>query len=64
MRILELQVIPVRVPYRHRQRSASVDTGGVSNVLVELSTDDGPVGWGECATAASTRSMRRSHGFP
>ena len=46
MKIIDLQAIPVRVPYRHPEQSATVDTGGVSNVLLKLSSDDGRVGWG------------------
>jgi L-Ala-D/L-Glu epimerase len=57
MRIIGFEAIPVRVPYRHAEQSAAVDTGGVSNVLVRLSTDTGLVGWGECAAAASTASI-------
>ncbi len=57
MNITSLEVIPVRVPYRVRERSAVVDTGGVSNVLVRVATDDGLVGWGEAAVAASTESV-------
>jgi len=57
VRIAGFEAIPVRVPYRHREQSAAVDTGGVSNVLIKLSSDDGLVGWGECATAASTASV-------
>lgn len=57
MRIVEFRAIPVRVPYRHSEQSAAVDTGGVSNVVIKLTSDDGLVGWGECATAASTPSI-------
>jgi glucarate dehydratase len=57
LRIVELRAIPVRVPYRHSEQSAAVDTGGVSNVVIKLTSDDGLVGWGECATGASTPSI-------
>jgi L-alanine-DL-glutamate epimerase-like enolase superfamily enzyme len=57
MRVTEFRAIPVRVPYRHREQSAAVDTGGVSNVVVRLATDEGLVGWGESAVAASTESV-------
>ena len=57
MKIISVDAIPVRVPYRIRERSAVVDTAGVSNVLVKIVTDDGLTGWGEAAVAASTESI-------
>lgn len=57
LQVARVDVIPVRVPYRHREQSAVVDAGGVSNVLVRLESDAGQVGWGECAVAASTETV-------
>lgn len=52
MKIERLDCWPVRVAYRHDERSALVSRGGVSDVIVKLTTDDGLVGWGECTRAA------------
>lgn len=57
MKIASLQLYPVRVAYRIAERSAVVDTGGVSNVLVRLTTDDGLDGWGEACAASSTATV-------
>lgn len=57
LRVDHIDVIPVRVPYSRREQSAVVDAGGVSNVLIKVTSDTGLAGWGECAVAASTESI-------
>ena len=60
MKIVELETFPVRIPYRHRERSAIVDRGGVSDVIVRLRADNGLVGWGESCTAADTAGIENA----
>src|SRR5436190_8996746 len=50
-------MIPVSVPYRHREISSQVARDGVSDVLVKVTTDDGLVGWGEACCGADTASV-------
>lgn len=57
MKITKVDIIPVRARYHGREQSAVVDIAGVCNVLVRLASDDGLVGWGEAAAAASTESI-------
>ncbi len=57
MKVAKLECWTVRVPYRHDERSALVSRGGVSDVLVKLTTDDGLVGWGECTRAADVAGI-------
>ncbi|MFO1149959.1 MAG: mandelate racemase/muconate lactonizing enzyme family protein [Alsobacter sp.] len=57
MKIIALETIPVSVPYSHAERSARVQRGGVSEVVVKLTTDDGLVGWGESCSGADTASI-------
>ena len=47
MRIERLDTIPVSVPYTHAEVSARVRRGGVTSVIVRLTTDTGLTGWGE-----------------
>lgn len=57
MKIASIDVIPVSVPYRHREVSSQVARDGVSDVLVKVTTDDGLVGWGEACCGADTSSV-------
>ena len=57
MKVVGLDTFPVSVPYRHREQSAIVDRGGVSDVIVRLRADNGLVGWGESCTAADTAGV-------
>jgi L-alanine-DL-glutamate epimerase-like enolase superfamily enzyme len=57
MKIVKLETFPVSIAYRHAERSARVKRGGVSDVIVKLTTDDGLVGWGESCSGADTRSI-------
>lgn len=57
MKVARLECWTVRVPYRHDELSALVARGGVSDVLVKLTTDDGLVGWGECTRAANVAGI-------
>jgi L-alanine-DL-glutamate epimerase-like enolase superfamily enzyme len=57
MKIIALDTIPVSVPYSHAERSSRVQRGGVSDVIVKLTTDSGLVGWGESCSGADTTSI-------
>jgi L-Ala-D/L-Glu epimerase len=57
MRITGLEAIPVNVPYAHAEVSSRVRRGGVTAVVVKLTTDTGLVGWGESCSGADTRSI-------
>ena len=57
MKIVKLETIPVSVPYTHVERSSRVRRGGVSDVIVRLTTDTGLVGWGESCCGADTDSI-------
>jgi L-Ala-D/L-Glu epimerase len=57
MRIVGLEAIPVNVPYTHAEVSSRVRRGGVTAVVVKLTTDVGLTGWGESCSGADTRSI-------
>ena len=57
MKVTNVEAIPVSVPYRHREISSQVARDGVSDVLVEVTTEDGLVGWGEACCGADTASV-------
>jgi L-alanine-DL-glutamate epimerase-like enolase superfamily enzyme len=57
MRIAAVEIVPVRVPYRHAEVSSLVARGGVTDVIVKLTADNGLVGWGECTRAADAAGI-------
>lgn len=57
MRIAKLEAWTVRVPYKREETSSLISRGGITEVIVKLTTDDGHVGWGECTRAADTRGV-------
>ena len=57
MRVTAIDVFPVRVPYRHTERSSLITRAGIVEVIVRLTTDDGLVGWGECTRAADVAGV-------
>src|SRR5882724_10401956 len=57
MKVVKLEAIPVRVPYKHVEASSLIARGGVADVLVRITTEDGIVGWGECTRAADTAGI-------
>ena len=57
MLIENIEIIPVRVPYKYNEESSVIDSAGISNVLIKISTNDGVVGWGECAIASDTDTI-------
>jgi glucarate dehydratase len=57
MRIAALEIVPVRVPYRHAEVSSLVARDGVTDAIVKLTADNGLVGWGECTRAADAAGI-------
>ncbi|HEV3176349.1 MAG TPA: mandelate racemase/muconate lactonizing enzyme family protein, partial [Stellaceae bacterium] len=52
MKIVKFESFPVRVPYRHVEKSSVIARSGVTDVIVKLTADNGLVGWGETTRAA------------
>lgn len=61
MKITGIDVYPIVIPYKHVERSSIISRGGVSDVIIRLTTDDGLHGWGEacmnCDTATTVASV-------
>ena len=58
MKVVKLEAIPVRIPYKRVEASSLIARSGVADVLVKVTTEDGLVGWGECTRAADTAGHR------
>jgi L-alanine-DL-glutamate epimerase-like enolase superfamily enzyme len=57
MKIVELESFPVRVPYRHVEKSSVIARSGVTDVIVKLTADNGLIGWGETTRAADAAGI-------
>jgi len=57
MKILALDTFTVRIPYRRVEASSLINRGGITDVLVKITTDCGLIGWGECTRAADTAGI-------
>jgi L-alanine-DL-glutamate epimerase-like enolase superfamily enzyme len=57
MKVIKLESFTVRVPYQRVETSSLINRGGVSDVIVKLTADNGLVGWGECTRAADTAGI-------
>jgi len=57
MRIVGLEAFPVTVPYRHVEQSSVVARGGVTDVIIKLTADNGLAGWGETTRAADAAGI-------
>jgi len=55
--IVELEFIPVSVPYTRTEVSALVTRRGVTDVLIKATDKNGQVGWGESASGANIESV-------
>ena len=61
MQVSQLDTYIVSVPYTHDEVSSRVHRGGVSDVIVKLTADNGLVGWGEsCGSIADARSIEQA----
>ena len=57
MQITNLETYIVSVPYRHTEVSSRVNRGGVTAVIVKITTDQGLVGWGEATVGPDAGSI-------
>jgi L-alanine-DL-glutamate epimerase-like enolase superfamily enzyme len=57
MKVVKLEKFTVRVPYKRVEASSLINRGGVTDVIVKLTADNGLVGWGECTRAADTAGI-------
>ncbi len=57
MKVVELETWLVSVPYRHTEVSSRVYRGGVTAVIVKLTSDSGLVGWGETTVGPDAASV-------
>jgi len=57
MKVAELETYLVSVPYRHTEVSTRVYRGGVTAVIVKLTSDQGLVGWGETTVGPEAASI-------
>jgi L-alanine-DL-glutamate epimerase-like enolase superfamily enzyme len=57
MKVRKLEAITVRVPYKRVESSSLINRGGITDVIVKLTADNGLVGWGECTRAADTAGI-------
>jgi L-alanine-DL-glutamate epimerase-like enolase superfamily enzyme len=60
VKVARLETFTVSVPYRHLEVSSRVRRGGVTDVLVKLTADDGRVGWGESCSGADAPSVEQA----
>ena len=57
MKVQMVEVITVRVPYKRVESSSLINRGGITDVIVKITADNGLVGWGECTRAADTAGI-------
>ena len=57
MKIVKLETFIARVAYKHVETSSLINRGGITDVIVKLTTQNGLVGWGECTRAADTAGI-------
>ncbi len=57
MKIIKVETFTVRVPYKRVEASSLINRGGVTEVIVKLTADNGLIGWGECTRAADTAGI-------
>lgn len=60
MRIVQMETFPISIPYTHQEVSSRVKRGGVTDVIVKLTTDTGLVGWGESCSGADVVSVEQA----
>ncbi len=60
MKIVALDTFVVSVQYTHYEVSSRVYRGGVTDVVVKLTADNGLVGWGESCSGADVASVEQA----
>lgn len=67
MKIAEMNVYPIVIPYKYVEASSIISRSGVSDVVIRLVTDEGVVGWGEacmnCDSATTIASVEAARPF-
>ena len=58
MKVKSVEAITVRVPYKRVESSSLINRGGITDVIVKITADNGLVGWGECTRAADTAGIK------
>lgn len=57
MKVVKLETFTVRVPYKRVESSSLINRGGITDVIVKITADNGLIGWGECTRAADTKGI-------
>ncbi|MFN0194061.1 MAG: mandelate racemase/muconate lactonizing enzyme family protein [Aestuariivirga sp.] len=57
MKVTSVETFTVRVPYKRVESSSLINRGGITDVIVKITADNGLVGWGECTRAADTAGI-------
>ena len=57
MKVAKIETYVARVPYKRVESSSLINRGGVTDVIVKITADNGLVGWGECTRAADTAGI-------
>ncbi len=57
MKVTKIETYVARVPYKRVESSSLINRGGVTDVIVKVTADNGLVGWGECTRAADTAGI-------
>ncbi len=57
MKIVKLETFVCRIAYNHVEASSLINRGGVTDVIVKVTADNGMVGWGECTRAADVAGI-------
>src|SRR5947207_12908885 len=57
MKITGLETFVARIPYKRVEASSLINRGGITDVIVKITADNGLVGWGECTRAADTAGI-------
>ncbi|HZT19886.1 MAG TPA: hypothetical protein VFA23_10820, partial [Dongiaceae bacterium] len=57
MKIVRLETFVCRIAYKHVEESSLISRGGVTDVLVKATADNGVTGWGECTRAADVAGI-------
>src|SRR6266508_4554748 len=57
MKVAKIETFFARVPYKRIEASSIINRGGITDVIVKITTQSGHVGWGECTRAADTAGI-------
>jgi glucarate dehydratase len=60
VKVVALDTYIVSIPYTHFEVSSRVYRGGVTDVIVKLTADNGLVGWGESCSGADAASVEQA----